>query len=127
VEGWYYGDVVGLRAMQYITDETGDRVGVVLDWATYQRLLGRVPPELSRDPELLVGLSEGELSVLAKVSLALEVQAELSQLLRRQDRDGLLAVERVRLDEILEEVDRLNLLKARARYTLRSLSLEAAA
>jgi hypothetical protein len=113
--------------MQYITDETGDRVGVVLDWATYQRLLGRVPPELSRDPELLVGLSEGELSVLAKVSLALEVQAELSQLLRRQDRDGLLAVERVRLDEILEEVDRLNLLKARARYTLRSLSLEAAA
>jgi hypothetical protein len=113
--------------MQYITDETGDRVGVVLDWATYQRLLGRVPPELSRDPELLVGLSEGELSVLAKVSLALEVQAELSQLLRRQDRDGLSAVERVRLDEILEEVDRLNLLKARARYTLRSLSLEAAA
>lgn len=127
MEGWYYGDVVGLRVMQYITDETGDRVGVVLDWATYQRLLGRVPPELSRDPELLVGLSEGELSVLAKVSLALEVQAELSQLLRRQDRDGLLAVERVRLDEILEEVDRLNLLKARARYTLRSLSLEAAA
>jgi hypothetical protein len=127
VEGWYYGDVVGLRVMQYITDETGDRVGVVLDWATYQRLLGRVPPELSRDPELLVGLSEGELSVLAKVSLALEVQAELSQLLRRQDRDGLSAVERVRLDEILEEVDRLNLLKARARYTLRSLSLEAAA
>jgi hypothetical protein len=113
--------------MQYITDETGDRVGVVLDWATYQRLLGRVPPELSRDPELLVGLSEGELSVLAKVSLALEVQAELSQLLRRQDRDGLSAVERVRLDEILEEVDRLNLLKARARYTLRSLRLEAAA
>jgi hypothetical protein len=127
VEGWYYGDVVGLRVMQYITDETGDRVGVVLDWATYQRLLGRVPPELSRDPELLVGLSEGELSVLAKVSLALEVQAELSQLLRHQDRDGLSAVERVRLDEILEEVDRLNLLKARARYTLRSLSLEAAA
>jgi hypothetical protein len=127
VEGWYYGDVVGLRVMQYITDETGDRVGVVLDWATYQRLLGRVPLELSRDPELLVGLSEGELSVLAKVSLALEVQAELSQLLRRQDRDGLSAVERVRLDEILEEVDRLNLLKARARYTLRSLSLEAAA
>jgi hypothetical protein len=127
VEGWYYGDVVGLRVMQYITDETGDRVGVVLDWATYQRLLGRVPPELSRDPELLVGLSEGELSVLAKVSLALEVQAELSQLLRRQDRDGLSAVERVRLDEILEEVDRLNLLKARARYTLRSLRLEAAA
>jgi hypothetical protein len=118
VEGWYYGDVVGLRVMQYITDETGDRVGVVLDWATYQRLLGRVPPELSRDPELLVGLSEGELSVL---------QAELSQLLRRQDRDGLSAVERVRLDEILEEVDRLNLLKARARYTLRSLRLEAAA
>jgi hypothetical protein len=127
VEGWYYGDVVGLRVMQYITDETGDRVGVVLDWATYQRLLGRVPPELSRDPELLVGLSEGELSVLAKVSLALEVQAELSQLLRHQDRDGLSAVERVRLDEILEEVDRLNLLKARARYTLRSLRLEAAA
>jgi hypothetical protein len=112
--------------MQYITDEMGDRVGVVLDWATYQRLLGRVPPDFSRDPERLMGLTEAELSVLATVSLALEVQVELSELLRR-DGDGLSAVERGRLDEILEEVDRLNLLKARARYTLRSLSLEAAA
>ncbi len=109
--------------MQYITNETGDRVGVVLDLATYQRLLGQVP----QDPELLVGLSESELVVLARVSLALEMQGELSELLRRQGEDGLSGVERVRLDEILEEVDRLNLLKARARYTLRSLQLESVA
>jgi hypothetical protein len=140
IEGWAVGDgwcLVGwgvslvmflgccgdLRMMQYLTNEMGDRVGVVLDLATYQALVSGG----SQDPEFLVGLCESELLVLAKVSLAREVQTELSELLARQDGGGLSKAERVRLDEILEEVDRLNLLKARARYTLRSLRFEAAA
>jgi hypothetical protein len=42
---------------RYITDEQGERIGVLLDLDEYQQLTRFSPP----DSEILVGLSEAEL------------------------------------------------------------------
>ena len=101
---------------QYITDEQGQRIGVVLDWKTYQNLLS----SKVQDPELLSGLAAEELSVLAHVNLSPNLQQELSQLLAR-NKEELSKTEVEHLDNLLAQVDRLNLLKARAKYTLQQL------
>ena len=46
---------------RYITDEQGERIGVLLDLDEYQQLTS-LPP----DSEILVGLSEAELQALAR-------------------------------------------------------------
>jgi len=46
---------------QYIIDEQGERIGVLLDLEEYQQLTRLTPP----DAEILVGLSEAELQALA--------------------------------------------------------------
>ncbi len=102
---------------QFITDEAGKRVGVVLDWTTYQRLVHREV----QDPELLPGLGAEELSILANVSLAAELQQEMSELLARNQEGQVSESEADRLDDLLDQVDRLNILKARARYTIEQL------
>ncbi|NJR68079.1 MAG: hypothetical protein HC771_04915 [Synechococcales cyanobacterium CRU_2_2] len=110
-------------ATQFITDEAGKRLGVVLDWTTYQRL---VCVEI-QDPELLPGVGAEELSILAYVSLASDLQQELSKLLE-QNREGQMSEsEAKRLDELLAQVDRLNILKARAKYTIEQLYAQSVA
>lgn len=78
---------------------------------------------LLRDPDCLAGLSPAELTTLAHSQLTSDRQAELRDLLSRncQDMNGLSSDEQTRLDEILAEIDQLNLLKAKALYTLQRL------
>jgi hypothetical protein len=108
--------------MQYITNEAGERVGVVLDWTTYQTLT----VSLSQDPELLQDLSISELQTLAQVSLGLDGQTELSQLLEQSRQNHLSPSDQERLDQLLEQIDQLNILKARALYTLQHRSTQSA-
>jgi len=98
-----------------LVEEDGKRVGVVLSWKEYQELCAI----RSHDPELLVGLSEAELEILADSMLAPRLQERLSHLLQLNREGELSADEERELDRLLEQVDQMNLLKARAMYTLR--------
>ncbi|MGG6237003.1 hypothetical protein ACQ4N7_00055 [Nodosilinea sp. AN01ver1] len=102
--------------VQYITNEAGDRVGVVLDIGTYQQLTAG-----DHDPELLINLSVEELAALAESSLSPASQAELDDLLARNAASQLLEEELAQLDQLLQHIDHLNILKARSRYTLHQL------
>ena len=73
---------------------------------------------MSNDPELLVGLSDGELEALAESLLAPSAQARLDELLTRNAESHLSAKDKAELDRLLERIDQLTLLKTRARYTL---------
>lgn len=104
------------QGVQYITNEAGDRVGVVLDIGTYQQLTTG-----DRDPDLLTNLSPEELVALAESTLSPASQAELDNLLARNAKNQLLDAELTQLDQLLQRVDQLNILKARSRYTLHQL------
>lgn len=111
------------NALQYITNEQGERVGVVLDLETYQRSAHIHEPETS---ELLLNLSLDELEALANSALASEDQHYLNSLLLKNKESQLSDEESSNLDKLLARVDQLNLLKARAHYTLRYLKSSAA-
>ena len=100
--------------LRYITNEQGERVGVLLDLAEYHRLID----QLILDPDLLTGLSQAELEALAESVLAPTTQARLDDLLTRNAEAQLSAEEMVELDHLLDQVDQLNILKTRAKYTL---------
>ena len=100
--------------VHYLVEESGKRVGVVLSWKDYQELRAAQP----HDSELLVGLSDAELEVLADSMLVPRLQERLSHLLQLNREDGLSAEEGQELDRLLEQVDQMNVLKARAMYTL---------
>jgi len=104
------------ESVQYITNTQGDRVGVLLNLETYQQLTN-----LSADTELLIGLSLDELQALAETSLFLKSQIELDKLLMKNSENQLSNEESETLDKLLAQVDQLNILKTRARYTLNQL------
>lgn len=108
------------QGMQYITNEAGDRVGVVLDLGTYRQLTTG-----ECDPDLLTNLSVEELAALAESTLSPASQAELDNLLTRNGESQLLESEQIQLDQLLQRVDQLNILKTRSRYTLHQLGLTA--
>jgi hypothetical protein len=101
--------------VRYLVEESGKRVGVVLSWKDYQELCAAQPHDL----ELLVGLSDAELGVLADSMLVSRLQERLSHLLQLNREGDLNAKEERELDRLLEQVDQMNMLKARAMYTLR--------
>ena len=70
------------------------------------------------DPELLVGLSDGELEALAESKLAPANQARLEALLAENAEGKLSPPDEAELDRLIARIDQLNILKARARYTL---------
>lgn len=110
--------------IQYITNENGDRIGVMLDIAAYERLTH----PLADDPECLLNVSTLELDAFANIELALNSQQQLNALLNKNNQEQLSPPESDVLDQLLEQVDQLTLLKARAKYTLHRLQeLEAAA
>jgi hypothetical protein len=79
------------------------------------------------DEDLLTNISPAELQALSNIALAPVQQAQLSDLLA-QNADGEISPEETAmLDRLLEQVDQLNLLKARAHYTLQYLSRSDAA
>lgn len=112
-----------LEKLRYVTDERGERVGVLLDVAEYQQLTARLTP----DPDLLVGLSQAELEALAEIALAPVTQTHLADLLAQSAEGKLTVEETAELDHLLEHVDQLNMLKTRARYTLSHHDLPAIA
>lgn len=73
---------------------------------------------MSQDPDILVGLSVGELEALSDGMLAPAAQVRLNELLARNAENPLSTAELAELDRLLEMVDQLTLLKTRARYTL---------
>jgi hypothetical protein len=103
--------------LQYVTNELGERVGVLLDWNTYVRL-SQAP---GLDEDYLVGLSVDELQALASCKLALADQARLDNLVARNSESLLCDDEITELDDLLAKADRLTILKTRARYTLNYL------
>lgn len=100
--------------VRYITNEQGERVGVLLDWALYSR----ITHQSMTDPELLISLEHSALLALAESILAPAAQARLNELLTRNGDDQLSTEENTELDGLLEQVDQLTILKTRARYTL---------
>jgi hypothetical protein len=75
----------------------------------------------SPDPDLLVGISKPELQVLAEGMLSSRHQEQLNELLQRNREQGLSRDEENEMDLLLERVDSMNTLKARAMYTLQWL------
>ncbi|MBO3458769.1 hypothetical protein G7B40_016445 [Aetokthonos hydrillicola Thurmond2011] len=105
------------QSVQYITNQQGERVGVVLDLETYHQLTN----PSTADPEILNNLSFEELQALATSVLSPPEQTQLSDLLARNAQNELSSDETAILDSILAQVDQLNILKTRARYTLNKL------
>jgi len=102
------------NSVRYITNEQGERIGVVLDLDDYCQLT-----QLSAtDPDLLQGLSEEELQALAQSALAPADQSRMDDLLARNADAPLSETEQAELDRLVADVDHLTLLKTRARYTL---------
>jgi hypothetical protein len=103
--------------IRYVTNELGERIGVLLDLEAYNRLT----KPLALDTECLIGLSQAELQALAGSTLAPAAQTYLNDLLARNAETPLSADEIVELDRQLVQVDQLTILKTRARYTLSRL------
>ncbi|QDU27668.1 hypothetical protein ETAA8_27570 [Anatilimnocola aggregata] len=69
--------------------------------------------------EMLKGLSDAELAALADGLLAPSAQTRLNGLLSGNSEGRLSPDELLELDFLLARVDQLNILKTRARFTLR--------
>lgn len=76
---------------------------------------------LGKDPECLIGLSRDDLQALAESMLAVSKQSQLDDLLARNSESQLSEEEIAILDGLLGQIDRLTILKTRARYTLKKL------
>lgn len=102
------------QPVQYITNELGERVGVVLDLPSYARLT----ETQTTDENLLIGLSLDELSALASCKLAVVEQSRLDELIAQNAAISLTPEEETELDLLLAKADQLTILKTRAQYTL---------
>ena len=103
--------------MRYVTNERGERIGVLLDLETYARLTH----SSQLDSERLTDLNQSELQALANSTLAPTAQTRLDELLARNADSQLSVEEQAELDLLLDRVDHLTILKTLARYTLQSL------
>jgi hypothetical protein len=79
------------------------------------------------DEDLLTNVSPAELQAFASLSIAPDEQAKLSDLLARNTEDQLSTEELEKLDRLLDQLDQLNILKARAQYTLQYFNQASAA
>ena len=80
---------------------------------------------MSHDSEILTGVSVHELEALAAGVLVPKAQSRLDELLAGAKQNRLTADDEAELDDLLHKVDQLNLLKARARYTIHHLGAKA--
>ena len=76
---------------------------------------------LSPDPNLLAGLTEDELRALADGMLEAGHRERLAELLKRNREGELGKEENAELNRLIAGVDTMNILKARAMYTLRKM------
>jgi len=75
-------------------------------------------PRSSAEVSPLMGMNERELNALAEAVVAPEKQQELGSLLQENRSQSLSPADEAALDSLLDEVDQVALLKARALYTL---------
>jgi len=80
---------------------------------------------MDNDTELLLGVSIDELEALAAGVLIPTAQARLDELMAGAAEHRLSANDAAEFDDLLHKVDQLNLLKARARYTIDQLGAKA--
>jgi hypothetical protein len=80
---------------------------------------------MGTEQELLTGVSLDELEALAAGVLIPAKQARLDALMDGAKRNQLTSDEVAELDDLLNKVDQLNLLKARARYTIQQFGVKA--
>jgi hypothetical protein len=73
---------------------------------------------MSNETKLLPNVSVSGLKALACGLLAPQPQSQLDDLLARNSDGKLSEQETKKLDELIEQIDELNLLKARAAFTL---------
>ena len=73
----------------------------------------------TNDQELLKNLSIDELDALAKSILIPKAQSQLQELLSKNTEATLSTEETHLLDHLLAQIDYLNILKTRAKYTLK--------
>lgn len=109
---------ISLTPIRYLVDEEGHRESVVINLRDYE-LLQRA---LTDDPDLLIGMSETELRGLAEGMLSLSYQERLDALLQANRAGDLSKQEAAELQDLLDMVDVMNTLKARALYTLDCLA-----
>jgi len=76
---------------------------------------------LETDSECLIRLSRDDLEALAESMLSISKQKQLNDLLTRNTEAQLSTQEAESLDRLLAQIDRLAILKTRARYTLKKL------
>jgi hypothetical protein len=91
------------ESVRYITNEQGERVGVLLNLADYQR----IENSLTLDPDCLPGLSTDELEALATCKLSIAEQTRLDHLLEKNTDSQLNPEELLELDQLLNQVDHL--------------------
>jgi len=77
---------------------------------------------MSSETNLLPNVGTAGLKALAGAKLAPQAQSRLDELLELNSAGRISKAERAELDTILQEIDELNLIKARAEYTLRHQS-----
>lgn len=87
-----------------------------------QRDLQAHPISSTSDPDILIGLNHGELLALSEGMLTPVTQTRLDDLLSRNNQDDLTPSEIDELDQVLKRIDHLNILRAKAQYTLEHLS-----
>ncbi|MGB3759237.1 MAG: hypothetical protein WBA07_23130 [Rivularia sp. (in: cyanobacteria)] len=105
------------ESVQYLTNNQGERIGVLLDLDTYHKLMNQSVV----DSELLTNLSIDEFLALADIKLSTSTPTELDDLLAKNSDNQLSNNESEILDSLLTKVDQLNILKTRARYSLNHL------
>ena len=80
---------------------------------------------MGTEQELLTGVSLDELEALAAGVLIPATQSRLDALMEGAKRNALTSDEAAELEDLLNKVDQLNLLKARARYTIQQCGFKA--
>jgi hypothetical protein len=105
--------------IQFVTNEKGEQTGVLLNIDHYYQLVS----EAKTDPDILVGLSIGELKALSESKLTLTQQSRLDVLIAKQKTGSLSKREIKELDQLIIMFDQLTLLKTRAKYTLHKMSV----
>ena len=74
---------------------------------------------MSNESNILPNVSISGLKALAEARLAPAAQSQLDDLITRNSAGTLTEQESQQLDSLIEQIDELNLLKARADFTLR--------
>ena len=101
---------------RFITTEQG-RIEVIMDEQTYQALVSSNSP----DPLLLRDLTLEQLKALAEGKLTTDTQAQLSGLIQKEKAGKTTLEESAVLDKWLHQLDQLNMLKAKAFYTMKKV------